>query len=615
MAQNPVRIPITATNKTAQAFAQVNKGLKSMGSFAGQTAMKIGKIGVAFATLGVATATVMTKSSMQTVDALAKTADKLGITTQALGGLQHAAELSGVSTETMNMALQRMTRRVAEASMGSGEAVNALKELGINATELVKLPLDKQMQIIADAMGGVERQSDKVRLAMKLFDSEGVALVNTLSGGSSELKAMAAEAEHLGITISRIDAAQIELANDAVSRATGVFTGLGNQLSTAFSPIITQLSTDFYQAALDTEGFGNIGQDVAGWVVTAFGNVMDVIQRVSLAMMQMKLVALNVKGALQDVFEPTAAAAEYAKQERAMNQMLISGKIGFGEFSRWQIENQKKVRDGTFMINGDIKKGAAETQDEIAKLMEKMTALTSAELPSDRIEAFYQRAIAASAAAGQVIADNAPGKVLLDDMDVNGAAVLEKLTFNQEQQIEGQKRLAAFNQKSGVAQTSQVIGELANQFSAISSNNKKLFAVNKAFQIAQAIMQTYSAATLALASYPPPLGFVMAAGAVASGLGQVAQIKAQSFEGGGFTGPGARAGGLDGKGGYMAMVHPNESVIDHTKGQSGGVTIVNNIDASGAGQDVEQKIRMAMEQSSSATIAQIQSLMQRRRFV
>jgi hypothetical protein len=40
------------------------------------------------------------------------------------------------------------------------------------------------------------------------------------------------------------------------------------------------------------------------------------------------------------------------------------------------------------------------------------------------------------------------------------------------------------------------------------------------------------------------------------------------FEGGGYTGSGVRAGGMDGKGGFMAMVHPNETVIDHTKGQS-----------------------------------------------
>lgn len=41
-----------------------------------------------------------------------------------------------------------------------------------------------------------------------------------------------------------------------------------------------------------------------------------------------------------------------------------------------------------------------------------------------------------------------------------------------------------------------------------------------------------------------------------------------SFDGGGYTGSGSRTGGLDGKGGSLAMVHPNETVIDHTKGQS-----------------------------------------------
>ncbi|WP_347311362.1 hypothetical protein [Defluviimonas sp. SAOS-178_SWC] len=43
-----------------------------------------------------------------------------------------------------------------------------------------------------------------------------------------------------------------------------------------------------------------------------------------------------------------------------------------------------------------------------------------------------------------------------------------------------------------------------------------------------------------------------------------------SADGGGYTGSGIRAGGLDGKGGFMAMVHPRETIIDHTKGGGGG---------------------------------------------
>ena len=41
-----------------------------------------------------------------------------------------------------------------------------------------------------------------------------------------------------------------------------------------------------------------------------------------------------------------------------------------------------------------------------------------------------------------------------------------------------------------------------------------------------------------------------------------------SMDGGGYTGMGARAGGVDGKGGFPAILHPNETVIDHTKGQT-----------------------------------------------
>lgn len=40
-----------------------------------------------------------------------------------------------------------------------------------------------------------------------------------------------------------------------------------------------------------------------------------------------------------------------------------------------------------------------------------------------------------------------------------------------------------------------------------------------------------------------------------------------SFDGGGSTGFGSRSGGLDGKGGFAAMLHPNETVLDHSKGQ------------------------------------------------
>ena len=60
-----------------------------------------------------------------------------------------------------------------------------------------------------------------------------------------------------------------------------------------------------------------------------------------------------------------------------------------------------------------------------------------------------------------------------------------------------------------------------------------------------------------------------------------------SLDGGGFTGIGSRSGGVDGKGGFPAILHPNETVLDHTKGQgmnSGGATVnfnISTVDAAG----------------------------------
>jgi hypothetical protein len=67
--------------------------------------------------------------------------------------------------------------------------------------------------------------------------------------------------------------------------------------------------------------------------------------------------------------------------------------------------------------------------------------------------------------------------------------------------------------------------------------------------------------------------FTTILGQLAGGLG----LSIPSFDGGGSTGNGARRGGLDGRGGFLAMMHPRETVTDHTKGGrgSGGGVVVN----------------------------------------
>ena len=65
------------------------------------------------------------------------------------------------------------------------------------------------------------------------------------------------------------------------------------------------------------------------------------------------------------------------------------------------------------------------------------------------------------------------------------------------------------------------------------------------------------------------------------------------------------------------MFVPNQSgsIVPNDKMGGKGITVVNNVDARGSGPDVDIKIQQAMQQTSQATIASIQDLMRRRRFV
>lgn len=90
-----------------------------------------------------------------------------------------------------------------------------------------------------------------------------------------------------------------------------------------------------------------------------------------------------------------------------------------------------------------------------------------------------------------------------------------------------------------------------------------------------------------------------------------------TFDGGGFTGYGSRSGGVDGKGGFPAILHPNETVLDHTRGQGrqgGSQSYAMTIDLRGTTGDRELDAKIA--RAGQAILAQVPATMrdnQRRR--
>jgi len=119
----------------------------------------------------------MSKEILDYGDKLHKLNLKLGVTVSEMDKLRKVAELSGIKFSTLAMGMQRMVRRVNEAATGIGVAKDALGELGLKAKELSKLKPEEQFKIIAEKLSKLTDKSRQVTLAFKLFDSEGVSLI------------------------------------------------------------------------------------------------------------------------------------------------------------------------------------------------------------------------------------------------------------------------------------------------------------------------------------------------------------------------------------------------------------------------------------------------------
>lgn len=153
----------------------------------------------------------MGKQTLNEVDRIQKLGIRLDETTENLSRMKFVAEQSGIEFNTLAMAFQRMQRRVAEAAKGTGEAKDALKELGLSATQLNQMSVTQQFMRVTEAMNEVKNGADKTRLSMKLFDSEGVALIQIMNQGTQAMKQLAAETPNV---ITQADADRIATFND-----------------------------------------------------------------------------------------------------------------------------------------------------------------------------------------------------------------------------------------------------------------------------------------------------------------------------------------------------------------------------------------------------------------
>ena len=224
----------------AKVTAETSGLVKGLGN-AEKRLATFAKAGVAAATAVGVALVALTKKSMDQVDAQAKLAQSLGTTVSSIQTLARAGQLAGVSMGGIQQATSDLTRRLSQAASGAGPAADALRRLGLSASELAAVPLDQRIMVINEALDQFIPATERAAVAGQLFGEEGSLAMSRID--TATLRQATADVQRFGVVVSEQDADKIESANDAVSRLGLAMDGLGNTIAVKVAPIVEQLAT------------------------------------------------------------------------------------------------------------------------------------------------------------------------------------------------------------------------------------------------------------------------------------------------------------------------------------------------------------------------------------
>ena len=227
---------LTAEDKTHAAFRSLNQNIHGALDSLGGLKNKL------LAVAGVAAFWHLVEPAIEAGAEIEKLSKMLGASTESLSQFKHVAELSHVPFESLTKGWRLMEKNVSLAAQGTGAAKEALRELGISASELKKLKPEDQFAVLADAMKRVENPTDKVRMAMQIFGRAGADLIPVMEGGSKAIAAAREEADKLGLTLNETSTHQFAEAHEAMVRLGSAFAGAKNTLAIVFAPFLAKLA-------------------------------------------------------------------------------------------------------------------------------------------------------------------------------------------------------------------------------------------------------------------------------------------------------------------------------------------------------------------------------------
>ncbi len=231
-ASTKANVTISLTDKMSGAIKNISRKLKGIGvaSTAAGTAISasLGAAALKFADTG---------------DKIDKLRAKTGFGAKSITEMAHAASSAGVDFDTMADSMKDMSKFSGDLAMGSSGAKETLKNLGISSKAFAAASPDGKLDMLADAMQGINDPGKRAALAMQVMGEAGYKMLPLLTQGSEGIQAMRDEANALGVTMSEDAASSAAALTNAMGKLQAQLKYVVVQIGAALAPALIRIST------------------------------------------------------------------------------------------------------------------------------------------------------------------------------------------------------------------------------------------------------------------------------------------------------------------------------------------------------------------------------------
>lgn len=212
------------------------------------------------------------QSAANAGDALLVLSQKSGISVEALSRFQYVEKVTDASFSAITAGINRLGVNLAT---GSEKAAGAIKAIGLSIEEVRKLRPEEGFTRIVEGLGKIPDAGRRAALGVAIFGKG----FNDFSQLTQEnLRAVLAEADAFGATISTKLAVAGDRFNDTIAQMGTMLDGLKRQIGAAVLPVLIAFAEtvrDQLQAAFRQAGAGGVGlTEAVGRVAVAIGQLV-----------------------------------------------------------------------------------------------------------------------------------------------------------------------------------------------------------------------------------------------------------------------------------------------------------------------------------------------------